>query len=930
MSEQHLRRNLYITALIAVCVPPFVGGTLLAVVGLFPFPDFYRVFYSYSGLYTLAVAAFSLWFCNRAVQYIAELPLLPREEALRRLDHVVKHAHRHIVGFVVLYSIFGGLSANYSLVQLGVHAGYTVAQQTVTVLATAPMILATVFPLVLRVSDILGRYLGPRGLVVPVFPLRSKLLMLGIVGPALVDTLLLVYYSERDASIDPKALLLWAGLLLIGVIGFGLVWASIRQSLAPLQEFIGAPVDAERARRTLVPESLDELGIVAQTLRQRIEEQESLRLKATRAEQLAQQLREIFEVAPDLIGSTDADGRLIHMNAGGRRLLGIGPDEDITPLHIADCHPPETAARLLNEVFPWCMKHGSWQGETIFRRRDGSTFTASQVVMAHRDAQGRLLRLSTIARDMTERLAAEAARRRSEGRLQQVLRLQGLGIFEHDHRTEAIYASPEQRRLYGLSEDEEATLEKFFARIHPEDLPRVPSAVARAHNPSGDGRFDVEFRIVGHDGSVCWLNYRSQTIFEGEGTERRPVLTVGVAIDVHERKQTEEALRRSETRLLEAQQIARLGSWELDLRGNSNELHWSDEMFRIFEIEKERFVVSFDEFSQDVHPAFLQAVHPEDRDLVIRASKVSKRSNTRFALVHRLLMPDGRIKHVQAQGETEYDKDGQALRAVGTVQDITALREAQQALEQLNRDLEARVAMRTEELAATNRELAAFSYSVSHDLRTPLRGIDGYSRLLERDYAAVLDDKARSYVERVRAGTQRMGAIIDDMLSLSRVTRVEFKPASLDLSAMAREVARELQNSGTTRSVEWRIADGLTAAGDPGMIRLVLENLLGNAWKYTGKTSEAVIEFASVGVRDGMREFCVRDNGAGFDMTYGDKLFQPFKRLHGQHEFEGQGIGLATVQRAIARHGGTVRAEGAVGKGAAFYFSLPVRGSINS
>lgn len=225
------------------------------------------------------------------------------------------------------------------------------------------------------------------------------------------------------------------------------------------------------------------------------------------------------------------------------------------------------------------------------------------------------------------------------------------------------------------------------------------------------------------------------------------------------------------------------------------------------------------------------------------------------------------------------------------------------------------------ELAAVNKELESFSYSVSHDLRAPLRSIDGFSQALLEDYPDKLDEQGKNYLQRVRSSTQRMGEFIDDLLKLSRVTRSEIKLEMVNLSTLTQSIATEVQKTQPERQVEFVITPGLSAKGDEHLLRLLLENLLGNAWKFTGKLSRARIEFGSTQV-DGKQAFFVRDDGAGFDMTYVDRLFAPFQRLHSVGEFPGSGIGLATVQRIINRHGGRVWAEGEIEKGATFYFTL--------
>ena len=252
---------------------------------------------------------------------------------------------------------------------------------------------------------------------------------------------------------------------------------------------------------------------------------------------------------------------------------------------------------------------------------------------------------------------------------------------------------------------------------------------------------------------------------------------------------------------------------------------------------------------------------------------------------------------------------------------LARIQEQNAELQRARDEMEQRVIARTVQLEAANKELESFSYSVSHDLRAPLRGIDGFSQALLEDYGDRLDAQGKSYLQRVRAASQRMAELIDDMLSLSRVSRGEMKSETVDLGALAQNIAAELQNVDRRRQVEFTIAAGLLAKGDARLLRVVLENLLRNAWKFTGKNSTAKIE-VGVDRQNGQPVYFVRDDGAGFDMAYAEKLFGAFQRLHSSTEFQGTGIGLATVQRVIRRHGGRVWAESKVGQGATFYFTL--------
>lgn len=257
---------------------------------------------------------------------------------------------------------------------------------------------------------------------------------------------------------------------------------------------------------------------------------------------------------------------------------------------------------------------------------------------------------------------------------------------------------------------------------------------------------------------------------------------------------------------------------------------------------------------------------------------------------------------------------------------------ATDSLRDLNASLEQHVRQRTAELEAANQELEAFSYSVSHDLRAPLRTVDGFSQALIEDYGSQLDATAKNYLERVRASAQYMGTLIDGMLRLSRLSRAALQPEEVDLSEMAREIVAQLHETDPARNARVDIADGLRCHGDRGLLWVVLENLLNNAWKYTRRRADTHIEFGSTKL-NGETVYFVRDNGAGFDMKYDDKLFGAFQRLHRADEFEGTGIGLATVQRIIHRHLGRVWAEAELNKGATFFFTISsvmfVQGSGN-
>ena len=288
----------------------------------------------------------------------------------------------------------------------------------------------------------------------------------------------------------------------------------------------------------------------------------------------------------------------------------------------------------------------------------------------------------------------------------------------------------------------------------------------------------------------------------------------------------------------------------------------------------------------------------------------------------------GAFRHVKKDGAT-IDIEGVGHLVVWRghtarlvmINDVTERNLTQQELERLNRELEDRVRSRTEQLEAANKELEAFSYSVSHDLRAPVRHIDGFVKLLEREHPPA-SDKAAHYLRTIAASSRRMAALIDDLLALSRTGRAPLEMRTVQLAALVDEVIVDLRPDVARRRIEWKVGELPAVRGDPSLLRVVLQNLLDNAVKYTKLQSRAVVEVGALRLDDGETAIFVRDNGVGFDMRYADRLFGVFQRLHRAEEFEGTGIGLATARRVIHRHGGRIWGEGEPGRGACFYFTV--------
>lgn len=342
-----------------------------------------------------------------------------------------------------------------------------------------------------------------------------------------------------------------------------------------------------------------------------------------------------------------------------------------------------------------------------------------------------------------------------------------------------------------------------------------------------------------------------------------------------------------------------------------------------FPFISERVADLYGEHAADVvrdHTLLFTPVREDQRRSLKKSMLHSRRTGQPWSFETLIRCKNGARRWIRGQASVSYASDG-SVYWDGVLTDITAQKRAALEILTLNEELEQRVAERTRQLEAINQELEAFSYSVSHDLRVPLRAMEGYTRLLQDQYGSQLDASAQHYVERVLQATRRMSELVDDLLQLARISSSELTLGSVDLSAMARDILRGLAEDAPGRQMETRVEAGVTAQGDARLLRIVLENLLGNAWKFTQHAGHASVAFGRKQL-DGETVMYVRDNGAGFDMKRAHKLFGAFQRLHRSTDFEGHGIGLATVRRVITLHGGRVWGIGAVNEGATFYFTL--------
>ena len=457
--------------------------------------------------------------------------------------------------------------------------------------------------------------------------------------------------------------------------------------------------------------------------------------------------------------------------------------------------------------------------------------------------------------------------------------------------------------IYGYSSAEaiDRVAHELLATVYPESSEAVEVALAT------DGRWVGELRHTRKDGEQIVVSSR-QALQRDDGG--RPLAIIELNSDVTERKRAEAELVHTAGLLERTQKTSKTGGWEYDFA--TGKLTWTDEVYRIYgsqrrpaPVEPAQAIAAFDDDSAPIISAALERLVTDGEPCDLEVG---------------LIRADRQRIWVRVVGGAVIE-GGRVVRVSGIIADITDRKLVEEEIRTLNAELEQRVAARTAELERANKELETFAYSVSHDLRAPLRAVDGFSKALLDGYADNLDEDGRHYLGRVRAGAVRMGNLIDEILQLSRLSRRRFERTPVDMSALAREILAELKDTEPDRPVKTEVEDGLLAEADLGLVRSVLENLLGNAYKFTAKTDRPVIRFGA-GHQDGVPVYFVADNGAGFDMARAEGLFRPFHRLHRESEFPGDGIGLATVMRAVHRHGGAVWAQGAVNQGATFHFSL--------
>jgi PAS domain S-box-containing protein len=512
-----------------------------------------------------------------------------------------------------------------------------------------------------------------------------------------------------------------------------------------------------------------------------------------------------------------------------------------------------------------------------------------------------------------EKLSEELFQVRHHALIRAILDNISEGVSITDTAGNFIYVSAFTRKVFGGSDDNEARPEEWTERhgiFRPDGqtpLPVEEMPVWRALK--GEEVRDVDM-FVRNAGFPQGLHVRTHCLPVRD--EQGHLLGAMVLVqDIDEQRRSEEEHRRTEQHFRLLIETAQEGIWTIDPEERTTYVNRYMAELLGYSPEEMQGRPLFDFMDKEDQPS-------ASEDL----TEQSKGTRTTMHRDRKFVRKDGTTLWTRLSGSPMFDAQGRYTGSLAMITDITQRREAEEQVRQLNAQLEHRITERTAQLEFSNRELESFSYSVAHDLRAPLRSIASFSDALVEDCTDQLDDTGKDYLRRITGAAKRMAALIDGLLALSRVNSTELKDRECDLSLKAHAVLEQLQEQQPERTVNARIQEGLRARGDPELLLAVLENLLGNAWKFTRERPVAEIEFSATQDASGRPTYVVRDNGAGFNMAYRDKLFGVFQRLHTQREFEGTGIGLATVQRILRRHGGRIWGEGQPGQGASFFFTL--------
>ena len=700
----------------------------------------------------------------------------------------------------------------------------------------------------------------------------------------------------------------------LAVMLHSLVTLRVQKIVAAATRFAAGDLDTRVNLRGR--DELAELGFTFDSMaKQRKEAQEQLI-------QLNLRNKLILDATGEGIYGLALDGQCTFANPAAAQLLGYDVEE-LLGQHSHDLfhHSLQDGSPYLEQDCPIEAVYKraiAYRGGDFFWRKDGSGFPVELVGTPIIEA-GRISGAVVVFRDITERKQAEDALRLSSERLQLATRAANIGIWDWDIVNDELVWDDSMYRLYGIQRgDFLGDYDAWISTIQADDKQRIDSEIQAAL--SGEREYAPEFRIIRADGVIRYIKADSWTIRNSDG---KPLRMIGTNMDITERKRVQEAIERSQSALEEAQRIAHIGSWDVDMVNDV--LDWSDEIFRIWEIDKTKFEATF--------AAFLETVHPEDRDKVAQAYNQAIVDKSLYQVEHRLLFPDGRVKYIHERGEPFFDDNGRPVRFIGTSLNITERKLAEAELLRYKEQLEQTVQQRTAELLlardaaeAANKAKSVFLANMSHELRTPMNAILGFSYMLRRD--PQLTESQRENLDIINRSGEHLLNLINDVLEVAKIEagRLQLEIAPFDLGGLMRDVADMMQIRAREKGLRLLFDQASEfpryIKGDEARIRQIVINLINNAVKFTDQGGVTV----RMGVvNDGRQQLLieVEDTGPGIAPEDQQRLFEPFVQLGEDDAQHGTGLGLTITRQFVMMMGGHVSVVSGLGKGAVFRVVLP-------
>ena len=945
------KRRFFYLILLTWTIPPVFGLLFISFIRILSPEQLVGILLTpLEPVYILGWLAFALWYFPRYVRPIFAWLTDPDSVEVSRVLELMRRFPLHYWGIFLLYLLLAPASV---IISAEIYTDYVAQPVDWFRIHLVALIVSIIvgLPIFFLILDLFGRALRDIEFIRAHVTVKAKVFLIGALVPLLIDTMIVQYYWTRTGFFTFETFIVWLFLELLAIGGSLIFVRSFGQSLAPLQGLINSHnLSGDAGALKLAPKSTDELGVLATGYHKLLEE---LRIR-----------NEILEINNRLLRSVEESSGLGNLIDAIIKLGGDAASGDMVFLVLKDrneeqligvaktdaSYNPEGHFRLtLDEasIAGWVYKSGKSlvisdaENDPRVSQKLREKYNVHTAVAAPLIAEGEPIGvLMAVSHDKDHRyskrevaifegLAREAALAITTARLREQQRQAEEAEVERekqvrlllDSTAEAIYGvdldgictfvNPACVQMLGYESEDDLLGKDMHELIHhtlPDGTPYPTEDCHVRHATLASKSSHVDSEVHWRSDGTCFpVEYWSHPIRRDDEV----IGSVVTFIDISERKQ-------AQAKLEDTQKMLQLVLDTIPVR-----VFWKDRDSAYLGCNK-----LFAEDSGLQEPEKL--VGKTDFDMGWKEQAELYRADDQDVMQARKrklnyeepqTTPDGDQIWLETSKVPLTDQDDNIIGMLGTYHDITDRKRAEEELANYRDHLEELVAARTAELETVNKELATFSYSVSHDLRSPLRAIDGFSQALLDEYHDVLDADGQHYLERVRNAAQRMDSLIDDMLKLSRVTRSEFKRELVDLSALGREVMDELQKHEPQRKVEINIMPKISVKGDQSLLHIVLENLLGNAWKYTGETPLAHIEFGSE-TRDGETIYFVKDNGIGFDMKYANKLFMPFQRLHSTDKFPGTGIGLATVARIIERHNGRIWVEASPNEGASFLFTL--------